>query len=218
MVAVPLAAADHFSLPLDPAIIIRERAALQLPPNYLLAVGTLEPRKNLVRLLDAFARIAGQIPDVHLVVAGGRGWRDEAIAAALREHPAKGQIHAVGYVGPDALRVLYAEALALCYPSLYEGFGLPVVEAMASGTPVLTSKGSSLDEVAAGAAIAVDPLSVEAIAAAMLDLAQSADLRAELRAKGLRRAGELSWAQTARASREVFVHLRNGKWADGTAK
>ena len=154
----------------------------------------------------------------HLVVAGGRGWRDDAIAAALRQHPAKGQIRAVGYVGPDALRVLYAEALALCYPSLYEGFGLPVVEAMASGTPVLTSKGSSLDEVAAGAAIAVDPLSVEEIARAMLDLAQSSDLRAQLREKGLRRAAELSWAQTARASREVFVNLRDGKCADGTAK
>ena len=116
---------------------------MALPERFLIAVATLEPRKNLVRLIAAFERIHPRHPDVRLLLVGGRGWRDDAIRTALERSSARGAIEATGYVDFDDLRVLYSEALALCYPSLYEGFGLPVVEAMAAGTPVLTSRGSS---------------------------------------------------------------------------
>ncbi len=211
VVAIPLAAGDEFKTPPTAQEIAQERAALHLPERYVLAVGTLEPRKNLVRLIRAFERVAARHPDVHLVIAGGRGWRDDSIRATLGETPAKQRIHTVGYVSPAALRVLYAEALLLCYPSLYEGFGLPVAEAMAMGTPVLTSRGSSLDEVAAGAAIAVDPLAVEGIALELDRILGDATLRGQLRARGLKRAAELTWQQTAKATRGVFQRLKQGR-------
>lgn len=211
VVAVPLAAGDSFATRPGADEIARERAALHLPARYLLAVGTLEPRKNLPRLIRAFERIAARFPDVHLVVAGGRGWRDESIRATLGDSKVKDRIHAVGYVSPEALRVLYAEALVLCYPSLYEGFGLPVAEAMAMATPVLTSRGSSLDEVAAGAALAVDPLSVDELAAALERLLSDEALRADLSRRGLTRAAELSWKSTALRTREVFARLHAGQ-------
>ena len=211
VVAIPLAAEDSLQLPLSPQVAETERRALGLPPRYLLAVGTLEPRKNLVRLVRAFEQIAPNYPDLHLVIAGGRGWRDDAIHAALGDSPARARIRSAGYVSKDALRVLYGDAQALCYPSLYEGFGLPVVEAMAAGTPVLTSRGSSLDEVAAGAALAVDPLSVQAIAAGIVRLLDDPELCASLRAKGRARAAALSWTATAKATREVFLRLRAGR-------
>lgn len=210
VVSVPLAADERYNTPPTADLIARERAALKLPEHFLLAVGTLEPRKNLVRLIEAFERIAPQHPDIHLVLAGGRGWLDEGIARTLNASPQRARIHATGYVSPDALRVLYAEALALCYPSLYEGFGLPVVEAMASGTAVLTSRGSSLDEVADGAALTVDPLDVSEIAAGLTRLVEEPALRAELGAKGRVRAQGLSWEATARGTRAVFAGVVGG--------
>ncbi len=207
VVAVPLAADERFNTPPDELTIARERQNLKLPKHFLLAVGTLEPRKNLVRLIEAFEHFAPHRPDVHLVLAGGRGWKDEGIARTLNASPQKNRIHPVGYVSPDALKVLYHEAIALCYPSLYEGFGLPVVEAMASGAPVLTSRGSSLDEVAAGAAVAVDPLSVDDILHGLTQLVDDGALRETLRQRGLARAAELSWAKTADETRAVFLRV-----------
>ena len=207
VVAVPLAADARFLTPPDPLTVARERKNLKLPKHFLLAVGTLEPRKNLVRLIEAFEHIAPAHPDVHLVLAGGRGWKDEGIARTLNASPLKNRIHPVGYVSQDALKVLYGEAIALCYPSLYEGFRLPVVEAMAAGAPVLTSRGSSLDEVAAGAAVAVDPLSVTEIGDGMTRLIDDSGLRDALRARGRARAAELSWDKTAQATRAVFARV-----------
>ncbi len=207
VVAIPLAADARFNAEPDAATIQRQREQLRLPRHFLLAVGTLEPRKNLVRLIEAFERIAPAHPDVHLVLAGGRGWKDEGIARTLNASSQKNRIHAVGYVSVEALQVLYREAIALCYPSLYEGFGLPVVEAMACGAPVLTSRGSSLDEVAAGAAVAVNPLSLDEIADGMTRLVNDTALRTQLRERGLARAAELSWDKTAEATRAVFARV-----------
>lgn len=211
VVPIHLAADPRLSDPMTDAEITAASDQLQLPPKYLLAVSTLEPRKNLVRLIAAFERVAPARPDVHLVLVGGKGWRDAGIRAALEKSTVADRIVTTGYVSFDALRLVYQRALALCYPSLYEGFGLPVVEAMACGTPVLTSTGSSLDEVAAGAAIAVDPMSVDEIAEGMRRLCDSPDLRAELSAKGSARAAQLSWSRTARLTREVLQYVANGK-------
>lgn len=211
VVVTPLAADPAFYQRPSAADVSRVREQMKLPERYLVAVATLEPRKNVVRLISAFERVHLKHPDVRLLLVGGRGWRDAAIRAALQRSPARSAIEATGYVEFDDLRVLYSEALALCYPSLYEGFGLPVVEAMAAGTPVLTSRGSSLDEAAGGAAVVVDPLDVSQIAAGMTSLISDAGLRRDLRERGLKRAAELSWRRTAELTRAVFENVVAGR-------
>lgn len=207
VVVTPLAAPPDIGEAPSPELVGQVRRDLGLPERYLLSVGTLEPRKNVVRLIEAFERIATEFGDVQLVIAGGKGWRDEDISRALRRPELKARIVSVGYVTPDQLKVLYHQALALCYPSLYEGFGLPVVEAMACGTPVLTSRGSSLDEVAGTAALAVDPLDVGAIAAGIRQMLADPELRQRMRVQGLARAGELSWQRTAEQTRQVITSV-----------
>ncbi len=211
VVVTPLAADPAFAEPVTEAQIERVRQTMKLPERYLLAVATLEPRKNVVRLVRAFERIHGDHPDVKLLLVGGRGWRDAAIRQALENSPARAAIDATGYVEFDDLRVLYSRALAMCYPSLYEGFGLPVVEAMAAGTPVLTSRGSSLDEAAGGAAVVVDPLDIGQIADGLARLVQDEALRDDLRQRGRKRAGQLSWRRTAELTRDVFERVAAGR-------
>lgn len=208
VVVTPLAAADEMRLPADARAIAEVRAQLRLPARYVLSVGTLEPRKNVVRLIAAFEQIAAQFADVQLVIAGGKGWRDDEIRAALQRPELRSRIVSVGYVTPEQLRVLYRQADVLAYPSLYEGFGLPVAEAMACGTPVLTSRGSSLDEVGGDAVLAVDPLQVGEIATGLAKLLADGELRQTMRDKGLQRAAGLSWRRTAELTREVFLRLR----------
>jgi glycosyltransferase involved in cell wall biosynthesis len=145
--------------------------------DYVLAVGTLEPRKNLARVQEA-ALLAG----VELRVAGAEGWG--GVTAAGR----------VGFVGDERLAELYRGARCLVYPSLHEGFGIPVLEAMACGTPVVTSRGGALEETAGGAAVLVDPLDFEAIAAGIGEAERRRD---ELRAAGLTRAARFTWARAA---------------------
>ena len=211
VVHTPLAADPRFSTPLCDDVAARVDAALALPERFILAVGTLEPRKNLQRLISAFEQIAPAAPDVALVLAGGKGWRDEGIRAALQASSARGRIHCTGYVDIDALQRLYERAEVLCYPSLYEGFGLPIVEAMACGTPVITSRGSSLDEVAGDAAIAVDPRSVEAIGAALLQVLGDASLRARLARLGRAQVASLHWDRTAAQTRAVVHAAARGR-------
>lgn len=211
VVVTPLAADPAFHGRPSAADVARVREQMALPERFLIAVATLEPRKNLVRLIAAFERIHPRHPDVRLLLVGGRGWRDDAIRGALERSSARAAIEATGYVDFDDLRVLYSEALALCYPSLYEGFGLPVVEAMAAATPVLTSRGSSLDEAAGGAAVLIDPLDVGQIADGMERLVSDGDLREDLRQRGLLRAAELSWQRTAERTRAVFEDVAAGR-------
>ena len=158
-VVTPLAADEHFfaAHPGD----VRERFDLQRP--YVLAVGTLEPRKNLPALIEAFTGLPEHTHDLLLV--GALGWDTGETQAAIERHPDR--IRALGHVSDDDLARLYAGAALFAYPSLYEGFGLPVLEAMAAGAPVLTSNISSLPEVAGAAAILVDPRSVDSIRAGL---------------------------------------------------
>jgi glycosyltransferase involved in cell wall biosynthesis len=174
-----------------------------LDPLRVLAVGTLQPRKNLGRLLDAVAIVARN-RRVLLRVVGPDGYQAEAIRARLA---GRAEVEVLGYVGRAALADEYRRAHVLAYPSLYEGFGLPVVEAMASGTPVVTTTGGSLPEVAGDAALIVDPFDVSAIAAAIERVAEDGALRAELRERGLVRARAFSWATAARRHVETYASL-----------
>ena len=173
-------------------------------PPYFLYVGTIEPRKNLARALRAFGRIAPSLPDHQFVIVGQPGWKYGEVLREARKPDLAEKVVLTGYVPEEELPLLYNHAVALVYPSLYEGFGLPLIEAMACGTPVLTSSGSSLSEVAQGAALFVDPLREDELAEAMTTLATDERLRADLRGRGFLRAAEFSWERTARATIEVY--------------
>lgn len=171
---------------------------------YVLFVGTLEPRKNLNLLIKSFDKITKVRPDVHLVLAGRRGWMAQAIFDELERRDLLGKVHITGYVRDEYLPALYREAEALVYPSLYEGFGLPPLEAMACGTPVIVSKGSSLPEVVGDAGLYVNPLDVDELARTMEKILSDADLAASLKAKGLERASQFSWKNAAEKTLNIL--------------
>jgi alpha-1,3-rhamnosyl/mannosyltransferase len=196
---IPLAADAGFSAP----VAAPGHPALEGKP-YVLAVGTLEPRKNLERLMEAWWSLDESARgDAVLALVGPVGWDAAPILAAARDRGA----HLLGRVSEDELRALYAGASAFAYPSLYEGFGLPILEAMAAGAPVLTSTVSSLPEVAGDAALLVDPFDVGAIAAGLARLLGDAALADDLRARGWARAAEFSWARTAAETLELLKGL-----------
>ncbi len=172
---------------------------------YFLFVGTLEPRKNLRRLLAAFASIPQDIRDhTQLVIAGGRGWGGVDLEKLRNEYSLQKQVILAGYVNDTQLATLYTYARFLAMPSLYEGFGLPVVESMRYGSPVLVSDCSSLPEVAGDAGILVNPLSIKSIAEALLILLQNDPIRNDLAAKAKANAERYCWARSARQTMEIF--------------
>ncbi|MFV0306993.1 MAG: glycosyltransferase family 4 protein [Desertimonas sp.] len=171
--------------------VARVRASHRLPARFVLFVGTLEPRKNLRRLAAAVAMLDDPMP---LVVVGPPGWGDTAPAH-------RGDIRFLGFVPGEDLGPLYAAATVFAYPSEWEGFGLPVAEAMAQGTPVVTSAARSTEEVAGGAAVLVDPLDVDSIAGG---LAAAVSRAVELGVAGRRRAGALTWAATAATTEAIY--------------
>ena len=188
------------------AAVLRRHRLTDLP--YVLMVGTLEPRKNHVRTLHAFEAIAERFPTLRLALAGDWGWRSAAIRRALEASPARHRVHVLGRVREADLPGLYAGARVFAFPSLYEGFGIPLLEAMAAGTPVLTSDVSSMPEVAGDAALLVDPHSVDAIRAGLERLLTDEPLRARLVAAGRTRERTFTWARAAR--RTLDVYLRAG--------
>lgn len=184
----------------------RTLAGLDVLGPFVLAVGTTEPRKNLPRLVRAFSQLATALPDHHLVVVGPSGW-----GPALRPdaHGAT-RVRLAGKVPEGALHGLYALADVFAYPSLYEGFGLPVLEAMIHGTPVLTSDRGSLPEVAGDAAVLTDPTSVETIAAGIAELVTDSTLREKLSAAGRDRAASFTWEATAEATWAAYRGVAAG--------
>jgi glycosyltransferase involved in cell wall biosynthesis len=187
-------------LPADQVAAFRRRQGM--PDRFVLFVGTLEPRKNLVRLVEAFARIRDG--RTRLVLAGGKGWLYGELFARVEGLGLQGEVVFPGYVNNDDLYLWYNAATALAYPSVYEGFGLPVLEAQACGTPVLTSDVSSLPEAAGDAALLVDPYDVEALATGLGRMLTDESLRLELRERGLVHAERFSWPRTAQQTARVY--------------
>jgi len=184
----------------DPAPV---RAKYNLPEDYLLHVGTLQPRKNLLRLIEAWHSSVLRLPSsVALVLAGRPGWLSSPILAQAREHAPF--VRLLDYVPDEDLAGLYSGARAFVFPSLYEGFGFPVLEAMACGTPVICSNTSSLPELAGDAALLVDPTDTEALAAAVIRVLSEPDLRAALVEKGFEQVKKFSWARAAEETLAVL--------------
>ena len=180
-----------------------ETAPLLTPLNlthgrYFLAVGTLEPRKNILMTLEAHSRLPDRVRgDWPLVVAGMSGWLTEAISQRLELARSRGQVRLLGHVSDDRLPALYAGAAMLSYPSIYEGFGLPPLEAMASGVPVAASDRASLPEVVGDAGILLEPNDVEGLTSVMLRMIEDDPFATDLRVRGLERARRFTWQRCA---------------------
>jgi glycosyltransferase involved in cell wall biosynthesis len=195
---IPVASARHFRL-LPEAQVGPHLARYGLVRPYILYVGSVEPRKNLLRLLDAYVQLRRSLPQYRLVIVGARNyWKSSPLARAVEHQGLQAQVTFTGYIPDEHLPALYNAAALFCFPSLYEGFGLPVLEAMACGVPVVTSSTSSLPEVAGDAALLVDPYNVDEIAAVMRSVLQDCELAHDLRRRGLARAAQFSWEKTAR--------------------
>jgi glycosyltransferase involved in cell wall biosynthesis len=183
-------------------------AAAGVDGPYALFAGRFEPRKNMLRVIEAFDVFRREVaPEMRLVLAGRRTWQGDAVGELIRRLDLGRHVHEIGHVPNRELPEWYAGAEMFVFPSLWEGFGLPVVEAMACGTPVVTSNLSSLPEVAGGAALLVDPNSVPAIAGAMERLHRDAALRGRLRAAGLERATAFSWRRNAEQTLALYRRL-----------
>lgn len=183
--------------------LARVRTTYQLTKPFVLHVGTIEPRKNLARLIQAFARLP-QRGEIELVIAGGRGWMYDEIYAAPQKFGVSASVRFIGFT-PDAdLPALYSLAELVAYPSLYEGFGLPVLEAMACGAAVVTSNNSSLPEVAGDAALLIEARDVDALAFAMQKILDDSSLRAQLKQRGLVQAQKFSWQKSAQQLHAAF--------------
>jgi len=181
----------------DPAVLEGIRRRYEIRGDYLLYLGTLQPRKNLVRLVQAFAAFHASHPSFYLVLAGGKGWLYDEILNATRRLGLEELVLFTGRVSDDDKAALLSGAAALVFPSLYEGFGFPVIEAMQCGTPVICSNTSSLPEVAGDAALLVDPLDVDALAQAMIRLTGDVALRQSLVERGYIQAQKFSWSACA---------------------
>ena len=205
---VPGGVEDRFTPVTDQNLLRRARARLGVgDAPFVLAIGVLEPRKNLNRLMDAFVMLKQRrkvAPDLKLVLAGGKGWLYDEILEHHAGSPAREDILMPGFVADDALPAIYSAADVLAFPSLYEGFGLPILEAMACGTPVVASRASCLPEVAEGAALLIDPTNVEGLASALELALMDTEVRDQLIGQGLRRASEYSWRRAAEQLLDVY--------------
>ena len=203
VVVTPNAVRAHFRPP-EPATLAAFRASKGLPERFVLYVGTLEPRKNLTTLLSAYAEIARR-HDVPLLVGGGKGWLYDAVFQRLEELGLRERVHFVGYIEEEELPLWYAAATVFVFPSIYEGFGMPPLEAMACGTPVITSNSSSLPEVVGDAGLMVAPTDASAFATALDQVLSDAALHDDLRTRGLVRAQAFAWRTTAERTLAAYA-------------
>jgi glycosyltransferase involved in cell wall biosynthesis len=193
-------------LPADHVASLRRQRGL--PDRFILFVGTLEPRKNIVRLVDAYAKLPkGRRP--HLVIVGGKGWFYDEIFARVEALDLTGDVHFAGFVPAEELPLWYNAADLFVYPSIYEGFGLPPLEAMACGTAVITSTASSLPEVVGKAGQLVDPTDTDALTDAMAHVLGNRDVQSEMKAAGLAQAACFSWENAAQGTVDSYRRALN---------
>ena len=205
VVVIPEAASPALAVPLSPGRAAEILARWQLPARYLLYVGRLHIRKNLGRLIEAYAGLPPALRrDCPLVLVGRRLFDSGPVEATIARCGVADDVVLTGHVDEEALRALYAGATAFVYPSLFEGFGLPPLEAMSLGLPVLTADRHALREVVGDAGLLVDPTDIGALRDGMAQLASDGGLRQRLAALGLARARQFSWARTARETAEVY--------------
>lgn len=175
-----------------------------LPEKFFLAVGTLEPRKNYLHLIRSFKEVSDRYPDYHLIIVGKEGWDFEKIHEAIKENYLTKKVHLLGYLSNKSLVNLFSLAKALVFPSLYEGFGIPPLEAMQCGCPVIATHTSSIPEVVGNAALLVNPESHMQIADAMLKIIKDPELAEELRERGFKQSGKFSWEESAKKLLKIF--------------
>ncbi|HEY7660260.1 MAG TPA: glycosyltransferase family 1 protein [Actinomycetota bacterium] len=199
----------HPGLPAETVSAIRER--YRLPDRFVLCVGTIEPRKNLTTLLDAYAELRRDHPDVGLVLAGGLGWMVDDVIARVRSLRLERDVRLTGYVPDDEVPAVMNAADAFAYPSEYEGFGLPPLEAMACGVPVICSDATSLPEVVGDGGIQVPPHDVGAWVRALRRVLEDEEVAAALRAKGPARAARFTWTEAASRTIEVYRSVTAGR-------
>jgi glycosyltransferase involved in cell wall biosynthesis len=196
---------ERFSTEPRPEEIARVRERFQLDHGFVLYVGNIKPHKNLVRLIDAFDGLRRDgFENLKLLIIGDEISKWPALRRAVHKHKLHKHVRFLGFLSDESLHVLYRLAAVFVFPSLYEGFGLPPLEAMASGTPVVTSNVSSLPEVVGDAAVQVDPYDAVAIKEGIKSVLTNPELRAQLREKGLLRAREFSWERSVTRTREIY--------------
>ncbi|MHB1947176.1 MAG: glycosyltransferase family 4 protein [Gammaproteobacteria bacterium] len=190
--------ASRFSSEIDIVNKSEKLHSLQ-PQKFWLNVGTIEPRKNIRRLLSAYAKLRAKHPQTHpLVLAGKNGWLEENIEQVIDDLDLKPYVYLLGYIDNDELQWLYQNCFCLVYPSLFEGFGLPVLEAMGFGAPVITSNVSSIPEVVGNAGLLINPLQEDELTQAMMELASNNTHREALKSLAIKQAGLFSWVNTAK--------------------
>lgn len=205
--AIPLAAPAHFGPVEDARELQRVRHNYGIEGDYILSVGSIQPRKNLARLVRAYASLRNSLPSEKLpklVMVGKCAWLYDETLRALDETGVRDSVILTGYVPECDLPPLYSGAMCFVYPSYFEGFGLPPLEAMKCGAPVIVGNTTSLPEVVGDAGLKVDPYDVEAIAAGLKRLVADSELRHELRVKGIARARTFDWRETARRTLSVY--------------
>jgi glycosyltransferase involved in cell wall biosynthesis len=207
----PPAAPAHFRSTTNATELRRIRVTYGIEREYILALGSIQPRKNLVRLINAYSSLAkaGATRLPQLVLAGKRGWLEAETIRAAEKSPASQDILFIGYVPEKDLPALYSGALCFAYPSYFEGFGLPVIEAMQCGAPVLAGNCTSLPEVMGDAGVLIDPLDEAAMARALTELIENPDRRQQLRVKGLERARKFSWKTTAQLTLRAYESVHS---------
>ncbi len=214
--AIPLAAPAHFHPVHAEEELQRVRQTYGISGEYILTVGAIQPRKNLERLVAAYALLRKSRADApKLVLAGKRAWLYDETLSTIKELNLGDSVILTGYVPESDLPALYSGAICFIYPSYFEGFGLPPVEAMKCGAPVIVGNQTSLPEVVGDAAVLVDPFDTDAIAAALDRVISDSDLRAQLRVKGLTRADLFDWQKTARQTLAVYKKAANHR-SEGT--
>lgn len=184
------------------------RAKYKIPDGpYIFSIGTVQPRKNYPRLVQALHQLGKNFSHVNLVIAGGKGWLDSPIYDTIRRSGMTERVHFTGFADDRDIPALYSAATLTAYPSLYEGFGFPIVESMACGTPVITSNVSSMPEVAGNAAILVNPYDVDALSDGIRVLLTDTSLRATLIERGLQQASRFTWQKAALELKEIYQRV-----------